>query len=265
MKKHLPVIVGLAVVLNFVSLRAQLAPAGRPPTVGGSPGGPMISAAMTQLFGANSAFTANLETEMKPRSQDEPVIMPSKISYDSGKSRIDTSMSEWKGTHTPAEAMEQVKSMGMDEMTVISRTDSQVFYTVFPGLHAYVELVITSLNTNQSAADFKIETSEEGKETIDGHPCVKKKVSVTDNQGKKEEFTVWAASDLKDFPLKIVTTESGSPVTMSFKDVKLAKPDASRFVPPSDFTKYTNQFELMQKELMKRLPQGGAGGPARGQ
>jgi hypothetical protein len=264
MKKNLCLIAGLVVSLNLISLHAQPGPTGRPAMAMGSPGGPMISDAMTKLFGGNSTFTANLETRMKPASQNEPVTMPGKIAYDSGKSRVEMSMSEWKGINVSPAAMEHLKTMGMDSMVIISRTGSPLLYTVYPGLKAYLVVSVTNPGTNQ-ASDFKTEITEQGKETVDGHACVKKKVVVTDNKGTQHEFTAWTATDLKDFPVKIETSESGSAVTMSFKDVKFAKTDDSQFEPPSDYTKYTDQMEMMRQEMMKRMPQGGMGGMPHGQ
>ena len=58
--------------------------------------------------------------------------------------------------------------------------------------------------------DYKVETTEIGKETLDGHPCVKNKYVVTDNEGVKHESTVWNATDLKNFPVKIQTTEAAT-------------------------------------------------------
>ena len=64
--------------------------------------------------------------------------------------------------------------------------------------------------------DFKVEMTEIGKETVDGHPCVKNKVVVTDKENKKHESTVWNATDLKNFPIKIQTQEQGGNATMLF-------------------------------------------------
>jgi hypothetical protein len=105
-----------------------------------------------------------------------------------------------------------------------------------------------------------METTELAKETVDGHACVKNKVVVTDEKGEKHESTTWNATDLKDFPIKIETTEQGTPMTMSFKNVKLAKPQASQFEPPAGFKKYDNFMTMMQEEMSKRMG-GGAGMP----
>ena len=57
----------------------------------------------------------------------------------------------------------------------------------------------------------------------------------------------------KKFPVKIETTEQGQAVTMLFKDVKLSKPEANLFDPPSDLKKYDSMMSLMQQEMVKRM------------
>jgi hypothetical protein len=47
---------------------------------------------------------------------------------------------------------------------------------------------------------------------------------------------------------------------MLFKDVKLAKPDASLFDPPAGYKHYDNLQQMMQQEMMKRMG-GGMGMP----
>jgi hypothetical protein len=78
---------------------------------------------------------------------------------------------------------------------------------------------------------------------------------VTDNQGKKYESLVWNATDMKNFPVKIETTDQGHTTTMLFKDVKFSKPDAALFQPPADFKKYDDQMSLMM-EGMKGMKHG---------
>ena len=105
-----------------------------------------------------------------------------------------------------------------------------------------------------------METTELGKDTVDGHDCVKNKVTVTDKEGKQHESTVWNATDLKNFPVKIVTTEQGNNGTMLFKNISMTKPAASNFEPPAGLTKYDNVQTMMQTEMMKKMG-GGMGMP----
>jgi len=102
--------------------------------------------------------------------------------------------------------------------------------------------------------------TELGKESVAGHACVKNKVIVTDNAGKATEFTVWNASDLKKFPVQIVSVQNDNTMTMIFKDVQLSPPDASQFDPPPGYRKYDSVQALMQTEMMKHMG-GGRGVP----
>jgi hypothetical protein len=172
-------------------------------------------------------------------------------------------MTKIKGGKIPPGAAEQMKEMGMSSLVVISRPDKKLNYMIYSGLQAYTENEAKDAESTDEASKYKVETTELGKETLDGHPCVKNKFIVTDDKGKTHESLVWNATDLKKFPIKIETAEDGQKITLHFSDIKLAKPDDSLFAPPAGFTKYDNMMALMQQEMMKRL--GGAGGqpPAR--
>lgn len=261
MKKILYLIAGLVVSSNLVSLHAQPGRGGA-----GMPGagGPPINDALAKVFGDNSSFTATLENQMKSPTGGDAMTIPGKMAYDSGKTRIEMNMADAKGMSMPPQALEHMKSMGMDRSIMIFRSDTKTSYVIYPGLQGYAELP-TQAAEKSKAADFKVETSELGKETVDGHPCVKKKVTVTDDKGAKQEYTVWSATDLKDFPVKIETPETAGGGTMMFKDVKLGKPDASQFEPPSDYKKYNGLGELMQEGMKRMMPAGGMGGMPHGQ
>jgi hypothetical protein len=187
------------------------------------------------------------------------MTMPGKIAYDSGNSRFEMNLSDAKGGQMPPGAAEHMKAMGMDKTVTITRGDKKATYLVYPGLSAYVEMPLRDSDASKPDSAFKMEPTELGKETVDGHPCVKKKVVVTDDQGNKREYTVWNATDLKDFPVRIETSEQGHNMTMAFKNVKTTKPDAALFDAPTDFKKYDNTGTLMQQEMMKKM--GGMGMP----
>jgi hypothetical protein len=223
----------------------------------GPPRGPQFNGAMNKLFGDNQSFSATLEVQTTdPRGGT--MTMPGKITFDSGKSRFEMDMTQAKGGPMPPDAAAQMKAMGMDRTVMIGRPDKKAAYMVFPGMQSYVENPLTDSETATAPADFKVETTELGKETVDGHPCVKNKVIVTDKDGTPHESTVWNATDLKDFPVKIQTSEQGREMTMLYKDVANSKPDASVFEPPSGYTKYDSMPAMMQAIMMKRI--GGGGG-----
>jgi hypothetical protein len=183
------------------------------------------------------------------------MTMPGKLSFDAGKSRFEMNMAEIKGSAMPPGAAEQMKAMGMDQMVSISRPDKNVMYIIYPGMQSYLENPMPAKKDAAAAtAEFKMETTELGKESADGHACVKNKVVVTDAKGAKHESTVWNATDLKKFPVKIETTEQGHKAVMHFKDVSFSKPAASAFDAPGDFKKYSNMQQMMQEMMMKKMP-----------
>lgn len=241
MKKRSAISLAGIVLFSLVTGHAQFGPGPGAPGMGMGPGpaGPRIEGGMAQLFGENTAFSATMEMQAKAPGATGPMIMPGKFAFDNGMSRFEMDLSEAKGGNMAPQMVAQLKSMGMDKMVMIARPDKKVHYLVYPAKQAYVESPIRqeAPAAESKASDYKVESTELGRETVDGHPCVKNKVVVTDKDGKKFEATVWNATDLKKFPVKIEPTDPrGNTSTMLFKDVKLAKPDASLFEPPAGAT-----------------------------
>lgn len=223
----------------------------------GGPKGPNLGGAMARLFGEHTGFSATIEMATKMGNNPEPMVMPGKLAFLDGKSRFEMDLTQAKGTPMRPEQAAQMKAMGMGEMIVISRPDKKLSCLVYPGFQSHVEMALQEGDGAGDPAKFKVETTELGKETLDGHPCVKNKVVVTDDQGQKHESTVWNATDMKSFPLKIESIQNGTPVTMTFKDVKLAKPDAAVFEAPANSTKYADMMQMMREGMMKKLGGGG--------
>jgi hypothetical protein len=96
----------------------------------------------------------------------------------------------------------------------------------------------------------KVERTEIGKETIDGHPCVKYKVVVTPENGTPANMLVWQATDLNNYPIQTqVEAGNGTVATTRFQDINQSKPAASLFEPPSDYKRYSSPQELMMSTM----------------
>lgn len=242
MKKYLSLLTTTVLCLGLAPAFAQF---------GGMPGGPKFDATMAKLFGDNNAFTAAMEFQITPKSGEE-ISMPGKISFDGGQTRFEMNLSELKGSKMPPQAAAQMKAMGLDQMVTLALPGKNMTYLIYPGLESYVETPLpdSKAGTNDN---FKVETTEMGKATIDGHACVENKVVVTDDKGVKHESTVWNATDMKNFPLKIVHEEKGTDITMVFKQVSLTKPEATAFQVPSGYTRYDNMQTMMQTQMMKKM------------
>jgi hypothetical protein len=249
MKKYFLILTLVILSLEIFPVRAQL---------GGAPGVPQFGNGMEKLFGDNQAFSATLQMQMN--STGSPMTMSGKMSFDKGSSRTEMDMADMKGGGLPPDAMTQMKSMGLDRMVTISQSNKKVVYVVYPNAQSYTEMTPPDSAAATTNTDSKVEITELGKETVAGHPCVKNKAVVTDKQGEKHEFTVWNATDLKNFPVKIEMNEQGSAITVSYQNISFAKPDASLFSPPTGFTKYDSVQEMMQSVMMKKIG-GGIGFP----
>ena len=246
-----------SILLTTALVALGLTPAFAQP--GPPAGGAAFDGAMRKLFGDNSAFTATLESQIKPQSGDL-ITMPGKISFDSGKARMEMNLATATGLKLPPGAAAQMKSMGLDQMVTISLPEKKSVLLIYPGLQSYVDNPLPAAATN---LNFKVTTTELGKETVAGHPCMENRVFVTDAKGATNEFTVWNATDLKNFPVKISRTGPEADVTMLFTDVSLTKPAASLFEPPAGYARYDNVQTMMQTEMMKKMG-GGMGLPPGG-
>lgn len=225
----------------------------------GSPGegpGGNFDNGMEKLFGANPAFSATMLTAIS--GAQGPMTVKSKMVFDHENSWTDMNMTDVQGPNLPPQAVEQMKSIGMDEVLTITPADKLNVYMVYPHIHSYVAMAIPpSSATNNS---FNVQTTKLGEETVDGHPCVKNDVVVT-NSVQSHEFTVWNATDMNNFPVKIAMADGGMSVSITFQNVSFSKPDAGLFQPPAHYTKYGSIQDLMQSALMNR-PGGMPGAPS---
>lgn len=222
-----------------------------------------------KIFGKNTAFTANAQVTMKDPSGKQMQVMEFTYGMLDGKVRTEMDMTKMQGANVPPEAMGQMKQMGMDRTVHIFLPDKKIAYMLYPSMKAYCEMNTGQMAGQKEGKEPKIEETELGKETIDGHPCMKSKVVVTDEDGHKFESLVWKATDLKDFPIQTqMTTEDHTTITTKFTDINRSKPSASMFEPPSDFKRYANMQELMMSNMQRMMPPGGipprSGMPPRG-
>ena len=225
----------------------------------GSPAG--VNAALSKLFGEVKAFSAQCEVKVYDKNQQEKVVTPMDFALLDNNIRVEIDMSQMKNKDVPAAAAASMKQFGMDRVVSVIRPDKKASYIIFPGLQAYVNLPLPKKDLDTYEKDPRIETAPLGKETLDGHPCVKNKVTITDDQGGKHEATVWNASDLKAFPVQILTKEKDDTIILRYRRIQLIKPDAKQFDAPAGFKAYQDMEALMQGAAMKMMGGNGAAQP----
>jgi len=229
-------------LMGAVSLHAQV-------TAGASPG---LNAALVRLFGGVTGFTAELELRMVDAKGVETLNAPMKFSLLDGKMRGDLDVTKLKSKDLPALAATAASSVGMDRVVTLVRPDKKETYLLYPKFQACVVAPLDDEDVNALKKPAKLEKTPLARETLDGHPCVKNKVVVTEPDGRKHAATVWNATDLKDFPVQIQTVDDTDTIIMRFRQIKFERPAAKEFDLPAGTKKYDDASELT-KAVMKKL------------
>jgi hypothetical protein len=243
-----------AVTLGFTLATVQAQPNQAGPSGQARPG-PQFSGYLSQLFADNPAFSANLEFHSYGATTGNAVTVQGKLAYLNGKTRFEMDMSDAGDANLPRQDASSLTQMGMNTMIAISRPDAKVNYFVYPGMKACVRRPISAAEAAATAAGYNVQVTAVGDENVLGQNCVKNKVVVTGADGISHESTVWNATDLNKFPIKIETTQNGATVIMLFKDLKLEAPEAAQFDPPADYKEYDNFMSLMRSSAGTQAPQ----------
>jgi len=149
----------------------------------------------------------------------------------------------------PLEWREAVKKGHIDKIAIITQVDTKKVYILFPGIQAYQEFPISDsvLSEFQTRAnDVKIEKVDVGQETIEGHPCIQTKMTVTETNKPPEFAILRCATDLQNFPIRMDVYTKTSTTRFIFEDVHVGPPAAELFEVPSDYRAFANTAEIMR-------------------
>jgi len=94
-------------------------------------------------------------------------------------------------------------------------------------------------------AEYRTKGKKTGSEKIDGHPCDIYELTSSRN-GRDHKETVWLATDLNNFPLKVISESNGTRVTTRNSDVEFKASIADAMMkPPADVT-FQDMSEMMK-------------------
>jgi hypothetical protein len=237
----------LLAVGNFPAFAQPFRPKAPAPAVE-SPATLNFSGSLSQLFAEQKFFSANLIMQVS-KQFGATMSVPCKMSYSEGNSRVESDFTQAKGADSSPEMLERMKSSGLGKTIVIAHPRSAKSCTVYPDLYSYVE---KPAGKPFDPRRVLMKVDEVGKETLDGQPCVKKTVKMAAARTQPEEFTVWNATELKNFPLRIEILRGGAKVTLLFSNVVFEKPDAKVFEPPPDYVGFDSVSSMLEKQAQKR-------------
>jgi hypothetical protein len=119
---------------------------------------------------------------------------------------------------------------------VITRLDKSVVWVLLPAEKVYMETPIAQQKSNPLGLDPDsiIKRERIGKGTVDGHPCIKEKVTVKEADGSTESMYYWEATDI-GWPVKAEALDGSWSYT--YKNIKTGKQDPSLFEVPKGYSK----------------------------
>ena len=101
-----------------------------------------------KLFGKKFQFLRHRRHENgRDAGRSAPLMsIVCKMAMRDGSVRTDMDMGSSSGTSLPAQAMAQMKLMGMDHMINLVRKDRGLVYLIYPGMKAYLEMPLSKYN-----------------------------------------------------------------------------------------------------------------------
>jgi hypothetical protein len=219
----------LVVILESLTVFAQM------------PGG--ANSAMIKLFGDNAAFTARADVQVAGTNRVIWLRMPSTFYLADTKLRVDVDLAQIQSRAVKPADVAHEKQLGTERITSVVRPDKKAIYIIYPGAQSYATMPLAA--EDAQIASQKLEKKPLGRETIDGHACVKNFSTIKSPKGAVLlQAVTWNAADLKDFPVQIQTQENGNTTMMHFQQVTLAKPATAIFEPPAGYKQFSNPLDL---------------------
>lgn len=217
---------------------------------GAGPGG--MSAALTKLFGKNTAFSAKGEMQVTDTTKHEIAFWPMDFALLDRKIRVEIDLTQTRNKGMPAGTAATLKQIGMAQVVSIIRPDKGLVYVIYPDQRVLLSMPLPKEDQDSDKAP-QVAKTPLGKEDIDGHPCVKNRVVVTDSSGRKMEATTWDATDLNDLPIQIETQEKDNTSMVRFKKIQFSPPASGSFEPPNGYVQYQDADELKVGVMKKML------------
>lgn len=215
-------------------------------------GSPGVTASLIRLFGTNTAFTAQAEVQILGVDQKERVGMPMTFTRLDNKIRVEVDMARMRNREQP-DALARMAPLGLDRVISLICPEQRTTWVAFPKLQSVVKLAMPPGEADGFLKKANVERTRLAQEKMEGHPCVKQRVVITDHKAVKHEATVWAATDLRDFPVCVATREGNDTVVMRFRQIQFTRADAKVFEPPAGYTEYADMQALMAGAVVKHM------------
>jgi hypothetical protein len=239
MKHLLKLTAGILFLAGNFLVQAQFrAPGGLPPG---------FHHALLDVLAGGPPFSGRAQIQLSNSPDKEPISISCNVAVLSGNMRLEVD------SFVPGSNMPPAEAANLKDMHSISilRPDKNRMYLVFPDYGSYVELAYSTSSGTDASPPPLINKIPLGKEAVGDQPCNKSQWNITESNGEKYDITVWAATNLNNFPIRI---KVGPPAALvEFQDLHMEAPDSSLFELPAGYTKYEGIQKIIQHET--EMPQ----------
>ncbi len=245
--KPMKCVILFAFVLSILSLP------GRPALAQENPMNGVGLGIYSLIFGKERTFSATLVMTATAKGQKQQGGSEDEYAFSKGNVRMEEDLT--RKLNGQPKIVEALKKDGLERVVYILRPDKNVGYLIVPGKKAYTTTELPKEDAGGASKSPKLERKELGKETFDGHPCIKQRVTITTDEGDSIEYVTWEATDLGGLPIRLESQADDIVDACVLKKIKTGKLDLSVFEVPAGYKKMSEQestelrMTLMQLEL----------------
>ena len=221
---------------------------------------PFLAAAFSEFFSDSRNFTARAELSLPGRNPGDSI--PIGLAMSEGRMRWQLNTAQVRSAHLPPERVALLKQMKMDSVILYLQPDTHLI-AAFPRMKAWVETPMPKATNIQENAQAKIggmKKTPVAKEIVDGHPCIKYRLTVPEDSDPNQVAVTWEATDLNDLPIKIMVKTDGQVYGIQLRNIRPGKTDERLFQPPPGYTKRASFSSLLQEGLLQNVANSGQAG-----
>jgi len=237
-------LLGGIVLLGLTAPPALLAQAPAPEQAG-------VNGALLKLFAPTTAFSAQAEVRMLDGTGKESLSLTMGFAVIEGRVRVELDMSQVRSTEIRPAHLAEFKQMGLDRVITVVRPDKRSALIIYPALKAYAEVPMAPETVTEWTTDYQVQKIRLGREKVDGHPCERNRVTVTGKGSAPQTATVWNATDLAQFPVRIEIHQPEATIMLHYTAISRARPAAKDFEPPPGMVRHESVERLLGSKFGK--------------
>lgn len=195
------------------------------------------------VWGTNAAFSADVTVTSPAFRNREEETTEAHLEV-----RNEGSLVEIRRSSSGIGALQSTFAGRGPELSVLTLYASNLSYVISQSARSYAESALAV----PPAERIKAAPMESSIEIIDTHPCRRQRIVVSHPVLKPDEYRVWRATDLGDFPVQIECLSNLPPARFRFTNVQLKEPAAATLIPLTRDKQRHDSLATLTEELVRQ-------------